>query len=428
MVDFDDSDFKKIILNKNGGPIVFLGGMNAMPMMYAIELRKKGYDVLYLVDVPISNTLSRPENHFAEIKYPYPQWIIEFPLRTQIFLPLLRKFYAKKIMNCISNIRDKHPQVYFLNGFFFSLAPFLNQESNKISLSHGSDLDSWCDVKGANELSKNFKKQSIFKFMPKLVVSKLIKLIVNRQYLGLENSNVIIYFPKGFNSNGDRVLRSLKEKGIKSLGRYDISFEPLKQTPRKFKENSQNGKLVLLSCVRFTFKTFTEGNIDYNKGNDLIIYGISKFYKENPNIEIHFVEKGPDVNEAKRICTQEGLDPVVVWHKEMTLFELLKLYQMSDICFDQVGSHWMGAIGAYALWLGKPLITNCDLPVKVDWWPKVNPICEAANSEQVYQQLIKLSDNGYRKHISDESKVFADKFLSPAQLLHSLFNVSEEFS
>ena len=37
--------------------IVFMGGMNAMPMMYALELRHAGYDVLYLVDVPRHDTL-----------------------------------------------------------------------------------------------------------------------------------------------------------------------------------------------------------------------------------------------------------------------------------------------------------------------------------------------------------------------------------
>ena len=35
----------------------------------------------------------------------------------------------------------------------------------------------------------------------------------------------------------------------------------------------------------------------------------------------------------------------------MSFIKLLKLYQNSDICFDQVGAHWIAAIGAYALYL-----------------------------------------------------------------------------
>ena len=60
---------KKIEIDKTH-LIVFLGTMNAMPMMYAWELKKLGYRVLYFVDRPQSDTLSRPENHFPEISYP----------------------------------------------------------------------------------------------------------------------------------------------------------------------------------------------------------------------------------------------------------------------------------------------------------------------------------------------------------------------
>jgi hypothetical protein len=58
------------------GVIIFFGTMNAMPMMYAHELRNLGQDVIYFVDVPEKNTLCRPENHFPSISYPYPDWVV----------------------------------------------------------------------------------------------------------------------------------------------------------------------------------------------------------------------------------------------------------------------------------------------------------------------------------------------------------------
>ena len=52
--------------------IFFIGTTNAMPMAYAIELKKFNYDVKYIVDVASDNMLSRPEFHYDSIKYPYP--------------------------------------------------------------------------------------------------------------------------------------------------------------------------------------------------------------------------------------------------------------------------------------------------------------------------------------------------------------------
>lgn len=83
----------KVRLDKNK-LVVFLGSMNAMPMMYAIELRKMGYDVLYFVDVSRNDALCRPENHYPEIQFPYPPWIIELRLPSQLLLALFPRFFA----------------------------------------------------------------------------------------------------------------------------------------------------------------------------------------------------------------------------------------------------------------------------------------------------------------------------------------------
>lgn len=414
---------RKIKIDKNR-LIVFLGTMNAMPMMYAWELKKLGYNVLYFVDRPQSDALSRPENHFPDISYPYPDWIIEFPLRTQIVLPYLQRLYVNKIVHAIHKVCEKDVQLYVLNGFFFSLAKFFKKDARKIALAHGSDLDSWADVEGIPVLVKSFHKKSVFKFLPSFISTRLISLAVKRQYDGLRNCDAVAYFPRGFNKTGDRVLDRLGKDGVTCLERYDISFEPLKAESRVFKIPSD--KLIIFSGVRFMFKTFSEGNEGYAKGNDFIIEGLARFYKENPLIEVHFVEKGPDVDEAKRLCALKGLAPVVTWHKEMRFNQLLDLYAKSDICFDQVGEHWIAAIGCYALWLGKPLIANDELAIKYGAWPKNNPVCSARNSDEIYEELKKLSSVLTRKEISRESKLFADEYLSPAKFLQSAFALTSD--
>ena len=59
----------------------------------------------------------------------------------------------------------------------------------------------------------------------------------------------------------------------------------------------------------------------------------------------------------------------------------------SDVCFDQVGSHWIGAVGVYALLLDKPLIANYsdeNFFVSDDGF---KPILKSETTEGVYGSL-----------------------------------------
>lgn len=167
----------------------------------------------------------------------------------------------------------------------------------------------------------------------------------------------------------------------------------------------------------------SDGNKGYSKGNDLIIEGIAKYLTENPDIQVHFVEKGEDVHYAKELCRKLGLEQVIVWHKEMPFYDLLDLYLNSDICFDQLGEHWIGAIGGYALWLGKPLIANAELAVQSGVWPLENPVCSARTSDEVYEWLVRLEDTEFRRKISDSSKEFVEAYMGARKALTEIFEL-----
>lgn len=410
--------FEKIKLYKDE-LIVFIGSMNAMPMMYAWELKKIGYDVLYFVDAPASDTLARPENHFPDITYPYPEWIVELKLPTQMILPYLPRFFAAYIANKIRKLKKNKISCFVLNGFFISLAPSLIRVAKVVALSHGSDLDVWASKENSENLAATFRRRSIFKFLPDFVASRLINLAVSRQYDGFASSSAVVYFPEGFNATGDAVTQDLEKAGVHILRRYDVSFEPLKNASREFKEPQE--KLVIFSGVRFLYKTFPDGNAGYSKGNNIIIKGLSKYYKLNKNIEVHFVEKGEDVAEAKILCEELGLSEAIIWHKEMPFKKLISLCENSDICFDQVGEHWIGAIGFYALSLGKPLIANDRRAVDAGVWDDDAPIFSARTSEQIEKHLIYLESGEDRAKISRKAMKFADSALGPKSVLRNLF-------
>ena len=407
---------------KKGSSFVFLGSMNAMPMMYAWELKQRGFNVLYFVDASRDKPLSRPENHFPGVSYPYPDWIVELKLPTQMVLPYFRALYARLIMRRVLAISGQNI-CFFLNGFFISLAPWLARSGSVISLSHGSDLDVWANKSNANALGESFGKRSIFKFFPSQLSKRLIRKAVNAQYCGFSSSHAVVYFPKGFNEAGDQVINSLRERGVSIFERYDISFEPLRGISRNFKEFSC--RLVLFSGVRFMYRTFPNGNLGYSKGNDLIIQGIAKYFRRNPRIEVHFVEKGEDVQHAKELCESLGMSSAVTWHSEMPFNKLTSLYLLSDICFDQVGPHWVGAIGAYALYLGKPLIANVSRAVDLGVFPQANPVMCVRTADEVFEALVKLEDNFFRERLSRTSKAFVEKEMGCQKLLDELLDFSD---
>jgi glycosyltransferase involved in cell wall biosynthesis len=411
---------RKIVLKVNSGPIVFFGSMNTMPMMYAIELKKLGYEVIYFVDSDINDLLSRPENHFPDISYPYPSWIVEIDIKSQMIIPFFGRvlsFYLKRKVSALSKTK---PQLIILNGFFISLSKYFTQ--SKLALSHGSDLDTWADVRGVSGLKIQFSNFSIFKYLPNIFSGYLIEKVVRKQFNSLVLCDLVAYFPSGFNALGDRVINQLELLGVNCTERFDISFESLKTASRNF--NKQSEVLNIFSGVRFTYKTFSEGNEGYGKGNDIIIRGLARYYQINKNIEIHFVEKGPDTEDAKRLCANLGIDSVVIWHKEMKFKELIRLFENADVCFDQVGKHWLGAIGFYSLWLGKPLIANDKRAVdNLIYWPECSPVQSASTELEVFEKLCMLTDENTRKMVSDESKLFAEKFLGPSRFIENSFKL-----
>ena len=409
---------EKIQLSKDK-VIVFMGSMNAMPMMYALELKRLGYEVIYFVDAPRKDSLSRPECHFPEISYPYPNWIVELVLPSQILLPLFPRIFAAQYQRKIRHLTNKGLACFILNGFFCSLAPYLSGSVSKIGLSHGSDLDVWANTEDADILAQSFKGRSIFKYLPRLISNALIKYVVNKQFTGFSRVDRVVYFPRGFSVRGDKVIHRLTALGVRHVPRYDASFEQFQGQSREFKEQSE--KLEIFSVVRFIFRTFPDGDPGSNKGNDLIIEGIAKYHSLNPNLCVHFVEKGEDVRYAKELCRTFGLESVVVWHKEMPFKELLVLFGRSDICFDQLGEHWIGA-GMYALFLGKPLIANVGSAVKSGVWPIDNPVCSARNSDEVCEWLVRLENSELRRKLSSRSKEFAEAYLGSGKVLKCLFD------
>lgn len=374
-------------------------------MMYALELRDAGHEIFYYVTTPVEDTLSRPECHFEEITYPYPEWIIEYPvthpLRANLFAHRLLRHLISELNSC---------DMVFLSGMFLMLAPHL-PKAKTVFLSHGSDLDVWCDKKNIFYHMKNA-------FMGRSTNGSLASaLAIRKMRKSFRSCDFLITFPFGLSELRDVVVRDLvKNWNGQTIQRFDVSFRALRGASRTPPLNER--KLVLLCAVRCSFLAEPGVSPSDLKGVDSILRGIGKYVAlGRMPIELHVVEKGKDLQAAKRICAENGVDKVTVWHKEMPFRDLIKLYEQSDICFDQVANSWLGAIGCYALYMGRALIANPRIDVHGATWGKSVPICSATDSEQVCNWLTKLESVELRREYAELSASFSEKKLGPSLVL-----------
>jgi hypothetical protein len=395
--------------------ILFFGTMNAMPMMYARAYRAAGRDVVYFVDVPPSDTLSRPENHFADITYPYAHWIVEQHLPTQLIASLFPRLVKKTFTSKANIPRGSVPEAVFLGGYFVALAPYFPSQTKKIFLSYGSDLERWVDSARSDEVYDAVRSTSVFRLLPEKMGRWLIKKVMQRNEAGANACDDVLFFPKGMSPQGDKVIDKLVEHGVRYTPRYDISFDIFEGVDRVIKDRTS--EFVVVSPVRFLYSDLPAEFAHHNKGNDLIIRGLARFRSETQaQLKVHFFDKGPDAEHARALCVELGIADVVTWHNPVPLTQLLSMYESADVVFDQVGSHWVGAVGMYALYMGKPLIANLG---NLGFLGEI-PALQAADVDGIVQALHVAHSRVGLADLHVRAKEFAQASVGPEAVIKKL--------
>lgn len=377
--------------------ISFVGTMNALPMAYALKFKKMGWDVTYFVDVPRKDTLSRPEYKFPTIGYPYPDWIIERPVRSLMLATIMPQLFLGDIVRTL-----RKADVVVLSGLYLCLKEHLRKDQKVFFLSHGSDLNSWCDIESIEKLSSLFSSR-IGKPLARLVASNAVHKMVR----SLKSVNAIVSFPPGVSSSGDKVRdRELRGTDVVHIQRYDISFDDLPQISGA--NSPATGNLLKIICgTRHTFRPHPGLAANENKGTDIIIRALGQFKRSSGiPLEIHFFEKGLDLEMAKSLCRSEGIETDVIWHPQMPFGEFLKLHQECHIAFDQVGPHLIG-LGMYAMYIGMPVIANYRADILDTFWGSTPPICKAENEADIVKWLTILADPQKRLEIGHLSQQYA---------------------
>lgn len=391
----------------------FIGNMNAMPMTYALALRAAGWKVEYFVDTPRSDLLSRPEYKFPHLGYPYPGWVIERRVRSPSMAALLPRFVFRDIVKVL-----RRADVVFASGLFLPFVRFLPPEQPVIFVSHGSDLEGWSDEQNIEQLAGVFTPR-----MGRMLAVWFVRQVVRRMVAGLRRASAIVTFPPGLSPYADQVLaRALAGAKMRRIPRYDISFADLPDAPRP----EPPPVLLRIVCgTRHTFRAHSGISEIENKGTDLIIRGLGRYNRsQGKAFEVHFFEKGRDIDEAKRLCREEGIDSFVVWHSELPFHEYVELHKSCHIAIDQLGSHWIGT-GMYAMYMGMPLIANSRRDVLEGFWGEQSPICHAESADDVAAWLHTLEDPPTREKIGEASRCFAIRHFADTHTASAILNFIE---
>lgn len=359
-----------------------------MPYCFAKELKKRNFDITFIVDTEKDYLLDRPESWDREIGDQYPSWIIEKTLKWDMkaFKFAFPKWYFNQTIDFLNTF-----DVIFLNGHWISLGGFINSKKLVINLFAGTELDAAADFKQASFFSSSFKQSR--NIIKKLIPSALINIIYRRmiafQRKGIRRADVVNYYATGINPSSDKLLNEIKNgqqfKRLELRG-FDCSKFPYREP------QTENKKFNILNVTRF----FYLNNRNENKRNDIMIRGIGLFLKNNSltpeDAEIIFFEKGDDIKDAKLLCDKYGLTPFIRWQKQVSAEELSNFTAKCDVAFDQLGVQWVGA-GLFSMLSGRPLIANGRPEVFETLLKEKSPICQATTDDDVEQWLTKLYKN-----------------------------------
>lgn len=399
----------------------FFGSVNAMPMEVALDLRTLGHEVTYYVDADPSEMLHRPEYHYTQIEYPYPDWIRElkkpyllsqltwFGKFRQVFTP--RIFYRHLIKD--ANLSD----VCVLNSYGVDLAPFIRNDTIKVLLSSGSDFDEAVHPINVREslgllvqpvLSKRSGPGSLHGF----------RMRFRRRAMG--NGDIYSYFVPGLNPEVDKLIRLSSKESSKRLNRLPNFRLLALETDRwegqdgepaeELNPDTPNSKsLRLLVPVRF-FENPPPSKSHERKGVFDIIRGIGIFYEKWPDLDLQvsIFEKGvgSDVARARELIKKHNLEKIVNWLPVVAADCLPEIFLRNDVVFDQVGNHWPGSIGYTALALGRPVICNSR---RLEYQPFLDeelPFIDAKSAGEVAHALEYLLSPAIRRDVSHKGVDF----------------------
>lgn len=379
--------------------IGFLGNTNNYPFMLARAFRRLGHDVVFIVTR--LEALHRPEFRYADIGYPYPDWVREIVFSTEA--AYVTRSPAR--VEAVKTLRDCDFVV--LNDLGVSLAQSIDRPY--LAMLTGSDLSFYCDPASEPRVLASMTTRNPLK---RLFGKWLWRQILNRQRAAVRRAPLIFHFDRGLVPESDRLLDGLGVSDGQRLFFLMAEIVELQLAPFP-----QNDQLRLFCATRFTWKTPMlpgDSPLDF-KGTDVMVRGMGLFWRKHRiETDINLVRKGRHVAETVSLVDAEGLSGQVTWHAEMSQAEVWRQYALADLVFDQFGEGLVAMAGLEAMAAGRPVIANGRPEIMEPLLGEPSPICQAKTPEEVCRELERLvGDSALRQELGLKSREWVKRHFNP---------------
>lgn len=406
--------------------IGFIGNQNNYPFILARGLRRRGHDVRIVIDQP--QALDRPECRYADVPYPYPEWIQELP--TVYIQDVV--FNTPRWQAVIDAVQDCDALV--LNSWGFDAAARLPLPA--FCLTTGSDVEFWSNPRVAESYARGSDGQAteggwahramtlrhldwpsvvgILDSAPPPVRrtfrKHLFKRFAHKQRAGLAYACGVNSLPDGVSPPMAEVLNDCVPAGVPRSYwlMADIDWIAPQAPPA-------NPVLRIFNAARVLWKMPFPQHVGAweNKGTDILLKGIALWRERSGRpIDVRLVEKGSSVAATRDLIRALRIESLVSWQPELTQAGVFEEYIKADIVAEQCGSHVVGMAGYEAMAANRPVIANGrpDLYASLPSGPP--PVAQAATPEEVAMQIDRLSDPAERARLGVQGRRFVEQHLS----------------
>lgn len=389
----------------------FVGNTNNYPFMLAKEFRHAGHEVIFIVDR--KEQLHRPEHRYAEIRFPYPNWIVDGSGVIDRYLSYI--FPNRRVAQLLSLLEDC--DLLIVNGLWPITVRKLRIPY--FILLTGADLSVYTDKFAAMELCRDSSTEvGRVRFLFRKIVMLAIIRCMRKAIAEAIGFN---YFPRGAVPSGDMLLNSIGFNGV----RTEFMVADIKGNEYCPPPNNERVRVLCVSRLNWC-QPVPPGfsPLDY-KGTDIFLRGYRHYLEGGgESMRVVLVRKGLHVKETEDLVEELALQDSVEWRDEMSQRQLRDECARSDIIVEQLSTSVVGMAGLDAMAMGRPIVANARPEIFERVVGGKTTICHSTTPEEVSAQLGLLASADYRRDVGIKSREYVLNNFSPLMAAEVILSVA----